>query len=382
MAIPAASCLVTTDGQAGVVGDCLEGWTAGPPDLVLVSSEGATVPTHRMLLCLHSRLAASLLTADSTAISLPASTTALTCLINILQRGFLDMRDFVESDLVQSTEDVSETEIDAAASLLGLEIVLQENSKRVLGKTEAIIEIACDRTDSYLGTDLWEENIETGFQTEENKETVLNETEDDDIYNFLANIACHFCDQKFLMIKELKKHLKKHGVAEPKRAKSPISNQEPSICQVCQREFASRRALESHSITHEKKIESFDCSECGKVLLKKKGLKKHMKNIHKKIIMRNETTVTEEKSQFYECNQCGKRKSKPNKLSEHIRTVHTNPSLLVCKLCDKRLSSTNKLSEHIRTVHKNPSLLVCKFCDKRLSSSNYLNYHIKMVHKI
>ena len=81
------------EGQKGMVGEVMRQWTTSPPDLCLVSKEGHTVFTQKILLSLHSPLMGSLLSScppdprNLPTISLPLSSTSLLNLLSILATG-------------------------------------------------------------------------------------------------------------------------------------------------------------------------------------------------------------------------------------------------------------------------------------------------------
>ena len=143
------------------------------------------------------------------------------------------------------------------------------------------------------------------------------------------NHECHLCDKKFKSKAYLKKHVELRH-----------SNFALSTCPYCSKTV---KHLSDHLRLQKcfKKPEddddiNFTCHKCGKVLLRKQGLEKHMREVH---------------GEMRQCDFCEFKSKYPHNLKMHIKTVHEKkPVKETCPHCYKECVS---LEWHISVYHPN-----------------------------
>ena len=102
---------------------------------------------------------------------------------------------------------------------------------------------------------------------------------------------------------------------------------------------------------------SWDCETCGKSLLSKQGLMRHIR------------THTGEKP--YKCDLCPQRFASLSNFRDH-RRIHFAPSL-ECIICKKKFTGSSNLRVH-RQRHL-PPRHECEFCQKKFTTSRDLTRH-------
>ncbi|KAL7882765.1 hypothetical protein SRHO_G00004230 [Serrasalmus rhombeus] len=161
---------------------------------------------------------------------------------------------------------------------------------------------------------------------------------------------CRFCDETFIVVSDLRVHLKTHPEYRPHQ------------CDQCGKCFALRSSLLAHLSNHtgEKPLL---CTQCGKRFFNKIQLKSHMR------------CHSGEKPHM--CPHCGKCFSLLGNLNIHVR-IHTGEKPYVCRQCGKGFISAGDLQVHQRS-HTGEKPYCCTVCDKRFVVSSHLTAH-KRVH--
>ncbi|XP_072530105.1 uncharacterized protein [Salminus brasiliensis] len=161
---------------------------------------------------------------------------------------------------------------------------------------------------------------------------------------------CRFCDETFILVSDLRVHLKTHPEYRPHQ------------CDQCGKCFALRSSLLAHLSNHtgEKPLL---CTQCGKRFFNKIQLKSHMR------------CHSGEKPHM--CPHCGKCFSLLGNLNIHVR-IHTGEKPYVCHQCGKGFISAGDLQVHQRS-HTGEKPYCCNICDKRFVVSSHLTAH-KRVH--
>ena len=121
-------------------------------------------------------------------------------------------------------------------------------------------------------------------------------------------------------------------------------------CDVCQREFKTRKALKTHFSTshNEKSKKGFVCKVCNKVLDSANDRSLHYK-------------VDHPESNPYLCSVCGQGFITKNSLYNH-RMCHKNSKIHKCDHCGKEFNRRDSFNEHL-LIHVGPRHK-CPHCPK------------------
>jgi len=140
-------------------------------------------------------------------------------------------------------------------------------------------------------------------------------------------------------------------------------------CPKCSKKYRSRKRLAmhlrlTHATVHPK------CNLCNKTLKHKKGLNKHMNQVH---------TIYSD----LRCKLCNKKFKNPIYLNRHIKKHEHYKELkkkFSCHLCENKFSRKDAVSRHIKNCHSKNLAYNCVFCNKVFQSENYLQMHVHYVH--
>jgi len=308
--------------------------TSGDPDICLVSQEGFRVYTFRSLLCLHSSLMSSLLsaTADSCcctqeSISVPAPAASLHSLIQLLLEGSArihhkkDVRrvieaakalgiylDFIENNVKESQTFVTTFELKSkAASKEKISDVSSSFANLVSPETEAVM-IKSEKPDNFLDTENnYSSNVRELSEVFVNDYADLSESEfgmPDIPMTSNAEIRaemkiqsprdaghcsyeCKFCKKVFANITHLKRHLPSHTGEKPFHCKLcglKFSRKDNLLKHERTRCVVLRTAMEGTDIVYEDDIscsygfKPYNCEVCGKGFIYKSRFKTHVES--------------------------------------------------------------------------------------------------------
>ena len=161
--------------------------------------------------------------------------------------------------------------------------------------------------------------------------------------------------------KSLTRHLLQHKreeckVAEPENTKY--------TCELCHREFGTRKALRTHfSTSHsEKSKKGFVCKVCNKVLDSATERSVHYK-------------VDHPESNPYLCHDCGQGFLTKNSLYNH-RMCHKKNMIHKCEHCGKEFNRRDSFNEHL-LIHVGPRHK-CPHCPKEFVQKSNLKRHIRI----
>ncbi|GFO35214.1 Zinc finger protein [Plakobranchus ocellatus] len=115
------------------------------------------------------------------------------------------------------------------------------------------------------------------------------------------------------------------------------------------------------SISYTRQGDSYICSLCGKTVVSKAAITRHIQ-------------LTHEKKKPFECNICHRRFGYKNILLEH-QNIHFGIKPYACTLCDKRFAARSNLFQH-RLLHMKP--YCCYQCNKRFDREEQLQRHLKL----
>ena len=148
----------------------------------------------------------------------------------------------------------------------------------------------------------------------------------------------------------------------------------------CEKFFSRPYRLQSHILTHTGE-RPFKCKElgCDKSYTREIHLKRHEKNSHSKI------QVKQESESRIPCSHCHLTFANKHSLKKHCVKHHNlkDNSLKTyeCGACDKTFFSKIKRNAHQKQEHPDCSEIlkkfVCKICSKRFSSNSKLQAHDK-----
>ena len=161
-----------------------------------------------------------------------------------------------------------------------------------------------------------------------------------------------------------------------------ITYKERFVCFVCETKFETQLVLDNHQTINtasdpwkciaQKKVQtaqdlflkSFEevdkseicCSVCGKKIIGKNALDKHMKFYHK----------PKDKT----CKICGWKLGKENSLNGHMKRIH---SLIKCNLCRVICRGKHDLDKHWEQIHENKETLLHDTIDKKVKTQSKLH---------
>ncbi|XP_053721590.1 zinc finger protein 23-like [Synchiropus splendidus] len=171
---------------------------------------------------------------------------------------------------------------------------------------------------------------------------------------------CWECGKKFRHSVTMTRHLERvHNTGEPEMQK-PL---ETYPCSQCGKIFSSRRCLMKHDNFHHKGMR-FPCEHCGKGFFGKDALVRH--------------TLIHTGERPFKCDDCDKSFRSSAELKIH-RRYHTGERPFKCTVCSKGFVQSCFLTLHMRT-HTGERPYVCSICNKGFSSLHGLKRHRRLVH--
>jgi len=283
-------------------------------DIIIVTDDGTTVATHKILLSMFSRTLANIINKDETlqqGISIPVKTETVTNLINILTKGAVE---------IKSRDELRE--VASCANILGIALTeLDIKSSDISEITEK--EFEGDR--KYC-----EETVAELELPHVNFVPVVEFKEENDDQKLLD---CGVCGRIFMTSNELQVHMAE-GNHEHGYEQSDLKLQDeqpPTIykCEKCQRTFSFLKRYTDHKLqgTCDK---PFICPQCHITVKSSKSLKKHMNNIHARPLIK--------------CSECEEIYKTEIGLNKHMRRCHLQSS---CEFCQKVFKNANTRRSHV-----------------------------------
>ena len=158
-----------------------------------------------------------------------------------------------------------------------------------------------------------------------------------------------------------------------KRAVVPESKKKYR-CQVCNQGFQRTSELKDHNYTQHLGG-SYSCAQCLKCYVNEKGLKYHIKSIHKG---EGKCKCTEE--------GCNWEDKDSGKLHQHLLTVHDIGDPLVCQVILEDGSTCKKVFKNTRSFKTHAAFHLekkfkCHLCDRHFSTETNRKVHIGRYHK-
>jgi uncharacterized C2H2 Zn-finger protein/DNA-directed RNA polymerase subunit RPC12/RpoP len=157
------------------------------------------------------------------------------------------------------------------------------------------------------------------------------------------------------------------------------------LCAECGRLFAQYASSLKHCNVKKIKDTGAVCPVCGKKVLLKRNLKRHMNTVHDP----NKTMLSPETSRDQavanKCEQCDKVYSSKNKLVEHMHKKHgvvrKGGPLIQCSECDFSHISKSRVKAHFTLAHNSEHTFKCTLCGISFRSKSGLQKHTDNVHK-
>ncbi|KAJ8707504.1 hypothetical protein PYW08_010756 [Mythimna loreyi] len=149
----------------------------------------------------------------------------------------------------------------------------------------------------------------------------------------IRDFYCVECDKSFKTAATLNSHLKTASI-HVSCIKLPLQ------CLHCDKRFAIRRDLETHTNRIHLNIKPFTCDRCDKNYVSSSSLKKHQRLVHDGY----------KRPMQFPCPMCDKVFDRNQILKGHIRT-HTGERPYQCSKCPASFSQANILRTHDRLIH-------------------------------
>ncbi|XP_018335125.1 zinc finger protein 771-like [Agrilus planipennis] len=162
------------------------------------------------------------------------------------------------------------------------------------------------------------------------------------------NVQCQICDKVFSSKVALQTHQRTHSK----------ETEDPYRCNMCSKTFAVPARLTRHYRTHTGE-KPFKCEFCNKSFSVKENLSVH-RRIHTK-------------ERPYKCDVCSRAFEHSGKLHRHMR-IHTGERPHKCTICSKTFIQSGQLVIHMRT-HTGEKPYVCTVCQKGFTCSKQLKVH-------
>ena len=268
----------TSESHTNYLSTILQTCSLASPDVCLITKEGHTVFTNKVLLVINSNMMAEVMVDNARdemiRISVPVSSNTLINLIKILSHG-----------ITNSDIKFNPMEVLAAAEVLGITILDLHIGK----ETETDEQEVVDKKSPHISSKIIEntiyednDNNSTGAIIIDTKE-VLDALQIDEVNgeklilipssfekneNLDRNFPCEICESRFKTQSGLGTHMLTH------------TGEKPFKCDKCEKSFNQRVNLERHTKLHTG-LKPFKCEHCSKRCNRIDNLKKHSK-IHMK----------------------------------------------------------------------------------------------------
>ena len=333
---------IPKDEHEPILQKALQYWNNQEQDVFLLTSEGDSIGTHKLILSFYSSYLRNILNdpviifgSEIPSISVPASSSCMSSLINLLVTG--EARG-------ESNENNFGEKVRELANVLGITMdKVDQNLVKI--KSEPDIDI-----------DTFFDDIEGNENHNHSKRKVIMKKKENIIDKKPGpkklGPHCKECEIIFKDVCYLHRHnRRKHGIyasrqIKPKVVKSTYSNNIKPACQTCGIEFKAIKYLYQHNrkihgitILKKRRITSIKCDFCDSEFPQMKYLIRHKKREH-----RNFTD--------YKCDSCPKSFTSDIRLKQHL-SIHLPDSekLYKCDFCEKKYGEILQIKIHMKKMH-------------------------------
>ncbi|KAG5871593.1 hypothetical protein JTB14_022697 [Gonioctena quinquepunctata] len=166
-------------------------------------------------------------------------------------------------------------------------------------------------------------------------------------HNANKAVECEYCQKKFDKAKNLSEHIRLQHKQDEEKKK----------CHICGKEFINNALLKNHVKIHDK---CFKCPHCDRLFASRYNLETH--------------SVTHSGAKNHKCTTCEKSFSTKTGLKNHYAT-HNEDRLFQCEICAKTFKTNRRLYVH-KLCHATEEKYECEICLQKFRVKQYLKYHM------
>lgn len=193
----------------------------------------------------------------------------------------------------------------------------------------------------------------------------------------LDNYKCAICNEKYSDYKTLNHHMNIHypryvceqcgsGFVTAMRLKAHVYRHETGSypCNVCDKVFNSKHAMNAHYACIHKKVKTHRCPQCPEKFSNVVQRLKHLTSVHGT------------KSEEFKCDFCTKVFVLKGRLRLHIRATHYKEKHHACDECDAQFFGKSELTKHMY-MHTGEKKYQCSICQKAYGRNYHLMRHMR-----
>ena len=301
-------------------------------DLMLLSSDGHRINTHRTLLSFYSSHLKKMLndpvisySANFTTISVPAPAKYIFALLKILQEGKATSSDEMFLKEVVELSNIFGIHLDncnVINELAGCSTPIGVGTSKTNSQSinpSSFLSVEINEFDSDLnadrecGTDPSDDIIEI----EENVLSKMHELDAEELIdgNYKSVWKCDICGKPYREKRFMQRHQRRfHGITK-RDAKEALmrhigERKNPNVCPFCNRMCKDLRALKEH-VKRRHTDRSYCCDECPKSFKNSNELKQH------------QITHLPDEQKPFECEFCNKKFCQKGQMTVHVKRYHS-----------------------------------------------------------
>ncbi|XP_050527505.1 zinc finger protein 624-like isoform X2 [Daktulosphaira vitifoliae] len=172
---------------------------------------------------------------------------------------------------------------------------------------------------------------------------------------------CRYCGELITPRDQLYNHEKEHQKPSP----------DGFICHLCGRHLKTHKSLNLH-YKHHKNKEKFCCNTCNLQFINGFGLRKHIRQHHKELLVKKKPEDIQKERQ--KCTICDLWLSSHLALQVHIKThLPIEERMKICPKCNKVFINARRFKMHVETHGSCP--IKCPECPRSFPTQEHLNNH-------